>query len=142
MKNWSGADMRCEKCNRYLPDRCICEGLSQEQRSILQEQVSSVLDDTVEHGHSEIYEWTALDIVVSLLMDDEDLAQHPVDTLIPFAEVWLVMQMSHRECYRELQDKWVTEDDLNSEDFEAKYMHFSVNDMRKELIKYRNAKAR
>jgi len=30
--NWSGADMRCKKCNKYLPDRCTCNGPSIEQR--------------------------------------------------------------------------------------------------------------
>lgn len=29
---WSGANMRCEKCNKYLPDRCTCNGPSIEQR--------------------------------------------------------------------------------------------------------------
>ena len=31
-KKWSGADMRCEVCNKYLPDRCTCNGPSIEQR--------------------------------------------------------------------------------------------------------------
>jgi hypothetical protein len=29
---WSGANMRCPKCNKYLPDRCTCNGPSIEER--------------------------------------------------------------------------------------------------------------
>lgn len=32
MTKWSGANMRCTKCNKYLPDRCTCNGPSIEQR--------------------------------------------------------------------------------------------------------------
>lgn len=31
-RRWSGADMRCPKCNQYLPDRCTCNGPSIEER--------------------------------------------------------------------------------------------------------------
>lgn len=30
--NWSGADMRCPRCNQYLPDRCTCNGPSIEEQ--------------------------------------------------------------------------------------------------------------
>ena len=32
IKKWSGADMRCQKCNKYLPDRCTCNGPSIESQ--------------------------------------------------------------------------------------------------------------
>jgi bacterioferritin-associated ferredoxin len=31
IQRFSGADMRCGKCNKYVPDRCTCNGLSIEQ---------------------------------------------------------------------------------------------------------------
>lgn len=30
--SWSGAEMRCPKCNKYMPDRCICNGPSIEEK--------------------------------------------------------------------------------------------------------------
>jgi hypothetical protein len=32
MDKWTGAKMRCPKCNKYMPDRCICNGPSAEER--------------------------------------------------------------------------------------------------------------
>lgn len=48
-----------------------------------------------------------------------------------------VEEMSHFECYTELQDEWISEHELNSVDFEAKYSHYSLNQIHDELIKYR-----
>lgn len=39
-RNWSGADMRCPKCNKYLPDRCTCNGPSIEERRMTDHQTS------------------------------------------------------------------------------------------------------
>lgn len=42
---WSGADMRCPKCNKYLPDRCTCNGPSIEERRLTDHQTSPVGED-------------------------------------------------------------------------------------------------
>ena len=34
MASFSGADMRCPQCNRYLPDRCTCNGPSLEEQRL------------------------------------------------------------------------------------------------------------
>lgn len=82
---WSGANMRCGSCNKYMPDRCTCNGISlEEQRQVL--------------------------------------------------------AMSHMECAVELQDEWIPEEELNSEDFEAKYCRYTLDDIRAEVIRYRSAK--
>ena len=44
-RNWSGADMRCPKCNKYLPDRCTCNGPSIEERRMTDHQTSPVGED-------------------------------------------------------------------------------------------------
>lgn len=82
--NFSGADMRCIECNRYLPDRCTCNGISIEEQRI-------------------------------------------------------VMGMSHGECYTEIQDEWVPEEELNSEDFETKYSRLTLAEIRAEVIRHRNS---
>ena len=82
--NWSGADMRCKKCNKYLPDRCVCNGLSIE-------------------------------------------------------EVRQINGMDRADCWQELQDVHIPEDDLNSVDFDAKYSRYTIDDLRVEVIKFRTA---
>jgi hypothetical protein len=80
--SWSGAEMRCKQCNKYLPDRCTCNGLSVE-------------------------------------------------------ELRQVNTMDHLECYVELQDFHIPEDELNSVEFDAKYCRYNIDEMRAEVIRFR-----
>ena len=49
-----------------------------------------------------------------------------------------VKQMTHFECVRELQDRWISELTLNSDDFDAIYSRKSLEQVQEELQSYRD----
>jgi hypothetical protein len=49
----------------------------------------------------------------------------------------LVATMTHLECYVELQDEWIPEDECNSVDFEIVYGRMTLEEIRSELHRRR-----
>lgn len=49
-----------------------------------------------------------------------------------------IEEMTHLECYIELQDEWVSEDECNSVDFEIEYGRMTLMQIRHTLGVRRN----
>ena len=49
-----------------------------------------------------------------------------------------VSTMTHHECYIELQDEWISEDECNSVDFEIIYGRMTLQQIQAELRRRRN----
>lgn len=72
-KKWSGANMRCDKCNKYLPDRCTCAGKSIEQKRIESFPPMAIQKIHPETVEEHIKRWDAGETVTSISMAGEDM---------------------------------------------------------------------
>lgn len=89
MGNWSGANMRCEECNKYLPDRCTCNGPSLEEQRITKSQVYESLDNAMDNGYDELLVLTPEEIAHDIRDNDAQLEDTKAEHLIPHIKAWL-----------------------------------------------------
>ncbi|WP_407304053.1 hypothetical protein [Acinetobacter sp.] len=87
--NWNGSNMRCTKCNHYLPDRCICDGPSIEQQRITKAFVYEALGNAKENGYDELFDMTSAEIAHDIKEYDAELELTKTEHLIPHIEEWL-----------------------------------------------------